>query len=57
MTPIFLNFLNIIAGLLISAGVAMEYGPGWALVTAGIYLAYNVITTSKVLNVRPDEES
>jgi hypothetical protein len=37
--------------------VAMEYGPGWALVTAGIYLAYNVITTSKVLNVRPDEES
>lgn len=52
-----LNLLNVIAGILISAGIFFEFGQGWALITAGVYLAYNVITTSKVLNVRPESES
>ncbi len=47
-----LNTLNALAGMLISAGVYLEFGLGWSLITGGLYLAYNVISTTKVLNVR-----
>ena len=50
-----LNGVNLVACVLISIGVFIEFGLGWALISAGAYLAYNVIMTTKVLNVRNSE--
>ena len=52
-----LNVVNLVAGGLIALGVFIVFGLGWALISAGVYIAYNVIMTTKVLNVRNTEPS
>jgi len=51
-----LNTLNFLAAVLICAGVFLNFGLGWALITGGTYLAFNVITTVKALNVSNPED-
>lgn len=49
---VLLNLLNLLAGVLIAGGVYQIAGPGWACIVGGTYLAFNVITTTRALNVR-----
>ena len=51
-----LNTLNFLAAVLICAGVFLNFGLGWALIIGGTYLAFNVITTVKALNVSNPED-
>lgn len=42
-----LDALTALAGLLLAAGVFLEFGLGWSLIVFGTYLAYITISTAK----------
>ena len=53
---IILNLVNVLAGVVISVGVYLNFGLGWAVTVFGLYLAYNIITTIRALHVSNQPE-